>query len=147
MNKAARLTLPGFKIYCKATATETVWYQQKQSLPSRWDRTEGPAINPHVHCCSSVHKSYPTLCDPRDCSMPTFPVLHHLLEFAQTHVHWVNDAIQPSLSLSPPFSPTFNLAQQHGLFKWVSSMHQVAKVLELQLQRQSFQRIFRVDFL
>ena len=61
MNKAARLTLPGFKIYRKATATKTVWYQQKESLPSRWDRTEGPAINPHIHCCSSVHMSYSTL--------------------------------------------------------------------------------------
>ena len=77
---------------------------------------------------------------------PGFPVLHHLPECAQTHVHWVSDAIQPSHPLSSP-SHAFNLSQHQGLFQWVSSLHQVAKVLELQLQHQSFQRIFRTDFL
>ena len=81
-----------------------------------------------------------------DCSTPGFPVLHHFLEFAQTHVHWVGDAIQPSHPLSSP-SPAFNLTQHQGLFQWVGSSHQVAKVLELQLQCQSFQWIFRTDFL
>ena len=94
-------------------------------------------------CCHcSVAKSCPTLCDPRDCSMPGFSVLHYLLEFAQTHVRSVCDATQPSHSLSPPSPPALNLSQQ-----WVSSSHQVAKVLELQLHHQSFQWIFRVDFL
>ena len=65
------------------------------------------------------------------------PPYHQLLEFTQTHVHWVSDAIQPSHPLSAPSPPTFNLSQHQGLFKWVSSSHQVAKVLEFQLQHQS----------
>ena len=69
------------------------------------------------YCCS-LAQSCPTLCNPKDCRMPGFPVLHHLLEFAQTHVHWVGDAIQPSLPLSSP-SPAFNLSQHRGLFQWV----------------------------
>ena len=67
--------------------------------------------------------------------------------FAQTHVLWVGDAIQPSHPLSTPFPPAFNLFQHQGLFQWVSSLDQVAKVLEFQLQHQSFQWIFRTDFL
>ena len=63
------------------------------------------------------------------------------------HVHWVSEAIQPSHPLSSPSPPTFNLSQHQGLFKWVSSLHQVAKVLEFQLKHQSFQWIFRTDFL
>ena len=74
------------------------------------------------------------------------PVHHQLLEFTQTHVHWVSGAIQPSHPLSSP-SPAFNLSQHQGLFKWVSSSHQVAKVLDFQLQHQSFQWIFRTDLL
>ena len=96
---------------------------------------------------SSVAQSDPTLCDPMDCRMPGLPVHHQLLGFTQTHVHWVGDAIQPSHPLSSPFPLAFNLSQHQGLFKWVSSLHQVAKVLELQLQHQSFQGIFRTDFL
>ena len=65
------------------------------------------------------------LCDLMDCSMPGFPVLHYLLEFAQTHVHWVSDAIQPSHILSSPLPPAFNISQHQGLL--------VAKVLDLQL--------------
>ena len=86
-------------------------------------------------------------CDCKDCSVPGFPVLHYLLQFAQTHIHWVVDAIQPShpLSLLSPFASS--LSQYQGLFQWVGSSHQVAKVLELQLQHQLFQWIFRVDFL
>ena len=85
-----------------------------------------------------------SLCDPMDCSTPGFLILHYHPEFAQTHVHWVYDAIQPShLLLLPSFA--FNLSQHQGLFQWVGSSHQVAKVLEL--QHQSFQWIFRVDFL
>ena len=84
----------------------------------------------------SVTKLFPTLCDPMDCSTPGFPVLHYLLEFAQTHVHWVIDATQLSNPLSSPFSLALNLSQHHHLFQWVSSSHQVIKVLELQLQHQ-----------
>ena len=74
------------------------------------------------------------------------PVHHQLLEVAQTHVHRVSDAIKPSHPLSPT-SPAFNLSQHQGLFQPISSLHQVAEVLELQLQHQSFQWTFRVDFL
>ena len=79
----------------------------------------------------SVSKSCLTLHDPMDCSMTGFPVLHHLPEFAQLHVHWVSNAIQPSYPLLPS-SSAFNLSQYQGLFQWVSCLHQVAKVLELQ---------------
>ena len=99
------------------------------------------------HCCCSVAQSCPTLCNPMDCGMPGFPVNHQLLEFTQTDVHHVGDAIQPSHSLSSPSPPAFNLSQHQSLSKWVSSPHQVAKVLEFQLQHQSFQWIFRTDFL
>ena len=95
---------------------------------------------------SSVAQSCPTLCDAMDCSMPGLPVHHQLLEFTQTHVHWVSDAIQPSHPLLSP-SPAFNLSQHQGLFQWVSSSHQMTKVLENQLQHQSFQWIFRTSFL
>ena len=87
----------------------------------------------YIFCCS-VTQSCPTLCDPMDCSTPGFPVLHHLPEFVQTHVHWVGDANQPSHLLSSPSLTAFNLSQHQGLFHWVGSSHQVAKVLELQLQ-------------
>ena len=96
---------------------------------------------------SSVAQSCPSLCNPMDCSTSGLPVHHQLLEFTQTHVHWVGDAIQPSHPLSSPSPPAFNLSQHLGLFQWVSSSHQVAKVLEFQLQHQSFQWIFRTDFL
>ena len=76
----------------------------------------------------SAAPSYPTLCDPMDCSTPGFPVLHHLPEFTETHVHRVSDAIQPSHPLSSPSPPAFSLSQHQGLFQWVSSSHQVAKV-------------------
>ena len=93
---------------------------------------------------SSVTQSYPTLCNPMDCSMPGLPVHHQLPEFTQTHVHWVCDAIQPSHPLLSPSSPTFNLSQHQGVFKWVGSWHQVAKVLGFYIQHQSFQWIFRI---
>ena len=77
---------------------------------------------------SSVPQSYPTLCGPRDCSMPGCPALHYLLELAQTHFHRVGDAIQPSHPLSPPSPPAFNLFQYQALFQWVSYSHQVASL-------------------
>ena len=82
-----------------------------------------------------------------DCSTPGFPVLHYLPEFAQIHVHWVSDASQLSHPLLPPCLPALNLSQHQGLFQWVGSSNQVAKVWELQLQHQSFQWIFMVYFL
>ena len=96
---------------------------------------------------SSVTQLCPTPCDPMDCSTPGLPVHHQLPESTKTHVHWVGDAIQPSHPLLSPSPPAFNLSQHQGLFQWVSSSHQVAKVLELQLQHQSFQWRIRVDFL
>ena len=96
---------------------------------------------------SSVAQSCPTLCDPMNHSTPGLPVLKYLPEYDQTHVHWVPDAIQPSHPLSSPSSPAFNLSQHQGLFQWVISSHQVAKVLAFQLQHQSFQWIFRTDLL
>ena len=94
---------------------------------------------PDFFSCCSVAKSCLTLCDPTDCSMQDLPVPYHLSEFAQTHVLWLGDAIQPSHPLSSPSPPAFNLSQHHGLFQWINSFHQVAKVLELQLQHQFLQ--------
>ena len=93
-------------------------------------------------CLSSVDQSW-----PEDYSAPGLPVHHQFPELAQIHVHWVSDAIQPSPPLLSPSPPAFNLPQHQGFFQWVSSSHQVAKALELQLQHQSFQWIFRTDFL
>ena len=98
-------------------------------------------------CFSSVAQSCTALCNPMDYSMPGFPVHHRHSEHAQTHVHWVSDAIQPSHPLSSPSPPAFNLSQHLGLSQWVSSSHQVAKVLEFQLQHQSFQWTPRTDLL
>ena len=106
---------------------------------------------------SSVAQLCQTLCDPMNHSMPGVPI-HHLdrdawspypdvLESTQTHVHWVGDAIQPSHPLLSPSPSALNLSQHQGLFKWVSSSHQVAKVLEFQLQHQSFHWTPRTDLL
>ena len=87
-----------------------------------------------------------------NCSTPVFPVPHHFPEFAQVHVHCISDDIQSSYPLSPSSPLAFNLSQCPGLFQWISSSHKVAKVLELQLQHQSFQWVselisFRIDWL
>ena len=106
-------------------------------------------IHTHTHTSvfSSVAQSCPTLCDPMNYSTPGLPVHHQLPEFTQIHVHQVGDAIQPSHPLSFPSPPAPNPSQHQGLFQWVNSSHQVAKVLEFQFQHQSFQWIFRTDFL
>ena len=96
---------------------------------------------------SSVAQSCPTLFDPMSHSTPVLPVHHQLLEFTQTHVHRVGDAIQPSHPLSSPSPPAPNPSQHQGLFQWVSSLHEVAKVLEFQFQHQSFQWTPRTDLL
>ena len=101
-------------------------------------------------CLSSVQFNCSVVSDPlrpMDCSTPDLPVHHQLLELTQTHVHCVSDVIQPSHPLSSPSPPALNLSQHQGLFQWVSSSHEVAKVLELHLQHQSFQWIFRTDLL
>ena len=82
---------------------------------------------------SSVAQSCPTLCNPMNCSTPGLPVHHQLLEFTQTHVHQVSDAIQPSHPLASPSTPAPNPSQRQGLFQWVNSSHEVAKELEFQL--------------
>ena len=104
----------------------------------------------HTHtncccCCRPVTQSCLTLRDPMDYSKPGFPILHHLLELAQTYVHRVGDATQPSHLLPSPSPPVFNLSRHQGFSQWVCSSHKVAKVLEFQLQHQSFQRICSID--
>ena len=107
-----------------------------------WPRPQGPTF------LSSVQFSCSVMSDSlQPHGLPGFPVHHQLPELAQTHVHRVSDTIQPSHPLLPPSPPALNLSQHQGLFQWVSSSHQMAKVLELQLQYQSFQRIFRTEFL
>ena len=100
-----------------------------------------------LNLLSSSCKSCPAPRDPMGCSTPAFPVLCHRPGFAQTHVCWVSDAIQSSHPLLPPSLPALNLSHHQDLFQWISSLHQVAKVLELQLQHKSFQWVFRFDFL
>ena len=95
-----------------------------------------PALSLSSFCChqfSSVAQLCPTLCDPMNCSTPGLPVHHKLLEFTQTHIHWVGDAIQPSHPLSSPSPPAPNPSKHQSLFQWVNSSHEVAKVLEFQL--------------
>ena len=118
-----------------------------------------PYINMCVYVCvfydyfnptytfSSVTQSCPTLCDPMNHSTPGLPAHHQLPEFTQTHVHWVGDAIQPSHPLLSPSPPDLNFSHHQGLFQWVSSSHEVAKLLEFQLQHQSFQWTPRTDLL
>ena len=96
-------------------------------------------INTSLIQFSSVAQSCLTLCDPMDSSTPSLPVHHQLLEFTPTHAHRVGDVIQPSHPPLCPSPPAFNLSQHQGLFQWVISSHQVAKVFKLQLQHQSFQ--------
>ena len=96
---------------------------------------------------SSIAQSCPTLCNPMNCSTPGLLVHYQLPESTQTHVHCVSDAIQPSHPLSSPSPPILNLSQHQSLFQWVSSPHQMAKVLEFQLQYQSLQWTPRTDLL
>ena len=96
---------------------------------------------------SSVTQSCPTLCDPMNRSMPGLPVHHHFPEFTQTHVHRISDAIQPPHPLSSPSPPAPNSSQHQSLFQWVSSSHEVAKLLEFQLQHHSLQRNPRAHLL
>ena len=130
------------------------WNDRLQSRGLKWcGRWDGHSPQPPRYSrpspwpVSSVSESCLTDCDAMDCSMPGLPVHHQLPGLTQTHVHWVGDAIQPSHPLSSPSLPTLSLSQDQGLFQWAGSSHQVAKVLEFQLQHQSFQWIFRTDLL
>ena len=103
------------------------------------------SFRPLFLLCCSFAKSFLTLCNPMDCSMLGFPVLHYL--FAQTHIHWVGFAIHHLYLLSPPSSPALNISQHQGLFQRVGSFNQWPKYWSFRLQFKSFQWIFRVDFL
>ena len=126
-----------------------MYYYLKIRFAEKWEKykEKGRNILQVGGCFSSVAKLCLTFCNSMDSSMPGFPVLHYLPEFVQTHVHWVSDAIQPSHLLSPSSPTAFSLSHYQSLFQWVGSSHQMAKVLEFQLQPQSFQWIFRTDFL
>ena len=104
------------------------------------DITCGPRLDPVLQGFSSVAQLRPTLCNPMNHSTPGLPVHHHLPEFTQTHVRRVSDAIQPSHPRSSPSPPVPNPSQHQSLFQWVNSSHEVAKVLEFQLQHHSLQR-------
>ena len=108
------------------------WRVTVHGVTNIWTRLKQLSI--HIVQFSSVTQSWPTLCNPMDYSTTGFPVYHQLWELAQTHAYWVSDAIQPSHSLSSPSPPALKLSQHQGLFYGVSSSHQGAKVLELQLQ-------------
>ena len=95
-------------------------------MHSKWNALESPRNHcpcPACPYCCLVAQSCPTLCDPMNCSTPGLPVLHHLQELAQTHIHWVSDAIQASHPLSSPSPSAFYLSQHQSLFQWVSSLH------------------------
>ena len=126
---------------------------KSQTQLSNW--THNPSLplevgnfnTPFNQSVNSVSQSCPTLCDPMNRSTPGLPVHHQLPESTQTNVHWVGDAIQPSRPLSSPSPPALNLSKHQGLFKWVNSSHEVARVLKFQLQHQSFQWTPRTDLL
>ena len=132
--------------FWKYTPLTTLLRTSPQRPPPPWIHQNQNMWTTSVQSVSSVAQLFLTLCDPMDCSTPGLPVHHQRPEFTQTHVHWVGDAIQSSHPLSSPSLPAFNLSQHQGLFQWVSSSHQVAKVLEFQLQHQPFQLIFKTEY-
>ena len=144
-------SLPGSSVHGILQARVLEWvtipFFRGSSWPKVWTWVYGSLDASYWVQFSLVTQLCPTLCNPMNRSTRSLPVHHQLPEFAQTHVDWVGDAIQPSHPLSSPSPPVFNLSQHQGLFKWVSSSHQVAKVLEFQLQHQSFQWTPRTDLL
>ena len=129
-----------------------------EAPPGRWKPGQGSVVfsrrivremdgnyDPGGECVCAVAQPCPAVCSSRDCSTPWFPVLHHLLEFAHIHVHRVGDTILTVSSSAVCFSFCLQSFQHQGLCQWISLLNQLAKVLEL--QHQSFQWIFRVDFL
>ena len=127
---------------------ETVFHETSPRRQKGWGKDPCPISMSSQDSVqlSSVAQLCPAHCDPTDCSRPGLPVHHQLPEFTQIRVGQVGDPIQPSHPLPSP-SPALNLSQHQGLFQWVNSSHQVAKVLEFQLQHRSFQWIFRADLL
>ena len=124
------------------------WKQPRCPLADKWIRKLWYIYTMEYSVqFSSVAQSCPTLCNPKNHSTPGLPVHHQFPEFTQTHVHQVSDAIQPSHPLSSPSPPAPNPSQHQSLFQWVKSLREVAKVLEFQLQHQSFQWTPRTDLL
>ena len=126
------------KLLCGTGQLKTIFLVQ-----ALWNYLNYPILN-LIHMSMLPHsflpvgslqltQSCPTLCNPMDWSTPGLPVHHQLLEITQTHIHRVSDGIQPYHPLSSPSPSAFNLSQHQGLFQWVSSSHQVAKVLEFQI--------------
>ena len=134
--------MPHLSWKSKDSETDICWVLKSKG--KQW-KTEGKQELASIRF-SLVVQSCPTVCDPRDSSKPGFPVHDKHLEPTQTHIHRVGDAIQLSHPLPSAAPPVFTLSQHQGLFQWVCSSHQVAKVLEFQLQHQSFQWIIRTDF-
>ena len=117
----------------RRSQTWNFWKGKAVVIKIRYMFSTGPAEGKEIVCqvqFSSVTWSWPTLCDPMDWSTSDFPVHHQLPELTQTHVHRVGDAIQPSHPLLSLSSPAFNLSQHQSLFQWVSSSHQIVRVLE-----------------
>ena len=112
----------------------------------KWGIKDGNNTNKKLSSVQSLSHVW-FFADPKDCSTPNFPVQHQLPELTQTHVHQVSDTIQPSHPLSSHSLPVFSLSEHQGLFQWAHSSHQVTKVLELQLQHQTFHWTLRTDFL
>ena len=100
---------------------------QKTSFDKKWTLVKFLFALLLILFCCLVTKSSETLCDPMDCSTPGLLIFHYLPEFAQTHVHWVGDTIQPSHPLLSPSLPAISLSRHQGLFQWVGSSHQVEK--------------------
>ena len=133
------------------------WFSYVQSndqhwvFTTFWAHSKALCMDYLISCLtiqfSSVAHSCPTVCDPMNRSTPGLPVHHQLPELTQTHVHQVGDTIQPSHPLSCPSPPAPNSSQHQGLFQWVNSSHEVAKVLEFQFQHHSLQRSPRDDLL
>ena len=109
-------TILNAKWWCCSSSPESLLQNQCKAL------TILEFLYTHIRC-HSVAQSCLTLCNPMDCSMPGFCVLHYLPEVAQTPVHWISDASQPFCPLSSPSPPAFNLSQHQGLFQWASSLH------------------------
>ena len=121
-----------------------------KDIKVHWILAEFEAEFSEVECdyqIRSVTRSCPTLCDPMNRSTPGLPVHHQLPEFTQTHFHRVSDVIQPSHPLSSLSPLARNPSQHQSLFQWVNSSHEVAKVLEFQIQHQPFQWSPRTDLL
>ena len=123
-------------------ATESTWELSLDAPPLLC--TQKFPLSFHFSCLLLF--SCPTLCNPTGCSIPGLSVPCHLPKFAKVHVHCISDATQASHPLMPSSSAALNPSQHQGLLQWVSCSHQITKILEFQLQHQSFQEVFRVDF-